>query len=323
MSEAIKTATSEAIKTVVVTGANGFTGGPVCAALLKRGYRVIAAVRPGRAAPPGTEPRFIGDLGPDTDWSGVVEGADAVVHLAARVHQMTETAADPLALYRRINRDGTVRLAAQAVAAGAKRFIFVSSITVNGEGTSADRPYRADDEPDPKTPYAVSKREAEEALAVMAAMTGLELTVLRPPLIVGPGAKANLELLMGLVRRGIPLPVGAIRNRRSMLSVANLACAVAFCLECPGTVGQTYLLKDDKDLSVPELIVRLGELMGKPAVLVPVPVWMLKLGGRILGRSDMIRRITGSLWVDDGPLRALGWAPPHSLDDGLRTMILT
>lgn len=311
----------QAIKTVLVTGANGFTGGPVCAELLRQGYRVIAAVRPGRTAPPGTEARTIGDLGPDTDWSGVVAGADAVVHLAARVHMMSDSTPDPLALYRSVNRDGAVRLAAQAAAAGAKRFLFVSSITVNGEGTPFDRPYRADDPPDPKTPYAVSKWEAEEALAALAAMGGIALTILRPPLIHGPGAKANLEMLAGLVRRGAPLPVGRVRNRRSMLSAVNLASAVAFCLGSPRTIGGTYLLKDGEDLSVPELIRRMGEIAGRPALIVPVPVALLKLAGMVLGRSDMIRRITGSLWVDDGPLRALGWTPPQSLDEGLRAMM--
>lgn len=308
-------------QTVLVTGANGFVGQPVCALLLANGYRVRAAIRADKSAPEGTESVVVGDIGPETDWTQAVQEVDVVVHLAARVHMMKDDATDPQALYRAINCDGAVRLAAQAQAAGAKRFIFISSVTVQGEGSGFDHPYRADDAPNPQTPYSASKIEAEQALSVLAQLTGLGLTILRPPLVIGPSAKGNLDLLIGMINRGIPMPIGRIKNRRSMLGVGNLASAIAFCTDHPGTIGGTYLLKDTEDLAVPELVRRMAQLLGKPALIVPVPVWLLRIGGLLLGRSNMIRRITGSLWVNDAPLRTLGWQPPFSIDQSLAAML--
>ena len=308
-------------QTILVTGANGFVGQPLCALLQANGFKVRAAVRAGKSAPPGTESVVIGDIGPETDWTQAVQGVDAVVHLAARVHQMQDSAADPLPLYRAVNCEGAVRLAAQAQAAGVKRFIYISSITVQGEGSGFKRAYAASDAPNPQTPYATSKIEAEQALEILAQLTGLGLTILRPPLVIGPGAKGNLDVLIGMIKRGIPMPIGLIKNRRSLLGVDNLAAAIAFCLNQPSTIGGTYLLKDADDVSVPDLVRRMAQLLGKPALILPVPVWLLTLGGALLGRSPIIRRITGSLWVDDAPLRALGWQPPHSFEQSLAAML--
>lgn len=305
---------------ILVTGASGFVGGPVCRRLLADGHQVVAAVRRDDAfLPLGVEARRVGALGPDTDWRGALRGCDAVIHLAARAHVMRDRAADPLALFRAVNRDGAVRLTEQAVAAGIGRMVFVSSIKVNGEATPPDRPFRGDDLPAPQDAYGLSKAEAEAGLVGIAARTGLSLAVVRPPLVHGPGAKGNLAALMGVLARGLPLPLGAIANRRSLVGVDNLADALAFL------VGRSeqgrFLVRDGEDISTPELIRRLAGLLGKPACLPPVPVVLLRLAAGLVGKSAAVARLTGSLVVDDGPLRSLGWVPPRSLDQGLADMV--
>ena len=302
---------------VLVTGASGFVGGPVCRALAAAGHEVVGAVRPGSPPPPGIETRPIGDLGPDTDWSAALAGIGAVVHLAARAHVMAETEADPLAVFRRVNRDGTLGLGRQAAAAGIRRLIFLSSVKVNGESAPPEQPFRGDDPPRPQDAYGIAKAEAEAGLRQQ---DGLDLTILRPPLVHGPGVKGNLQRLMAGLRRGLPLPLGSLANRRSLIGVANLADAIRFCLETPASIGQTLLLRDGEDVSSPELIRRLAAAMGVPARLLPVPLPLLRLGGRLTGRSAAIERLTGSLVVDDRPLRELGWRPVCDLDQGLRAM---
>lgn len=304
---------------VLVTGASGFVGGAVCRRLLADGHQVVAAVRRDDAfLPLDVEARRVGELGPDTDWRAALAGCDAVVHLAARAHVMNERAADPLALFRRVNRDGAVRLAEQAVAAGVPRFMLVSSIKVNGEGTPADRPYHADDPPAPVDAYGVSKAEAEAALAGLATRTGLSLAIVRPPLVHGPGAKGNLAALMKALALGLPLPLGALDNRRSLVGVDNLADALAFLL-ANGAQGR-FLVRDGEDVSTPQLIRLLAEGAGLRARLLPVPPALLGLAGRLTGKGAAIQRLTGSLVVDDSPLRALGWVPPLSLRQGLARM---
>jgi nucleoside-diphosphate-sugar epimerase len=301
-------------KTVLVTGATGFTGPTICASLLAKGFHVIAAIRAGASAPMGTEPRLIGDIGPYTDWTNALNGVDAVVHLAARAHVLADNAPDPEGLYNRINRDGTLRLAAQA---GERRFIFVSSIKVNGEVTPDDRPYTAFDAPNPQDPYGRSKLAAEQGLRQLQ-LSGLKLTILRPPLIHGPNAKGNLARMRVMLKRRLPIPLGAVKNMRSLIGLANLADAIRFCLDHDGTIGHTYLLRDDENISVPDLFKRMGQSQGTPALLIPVPIGLLRLAGTLTGRQATIHRLTGSLIVDDSPLRALGWTPPVSLDEGLR-----
>jgi UDP-glucose 4-epimerase len=304
---------------ILVTGATGFVGRAVAAHLRAADHRVVAAVRrPGR--PDAIETRPVGDIDGDTDWSAALADIDAVVHLAARAHVMTETETDPLAVFRRINRDGALALARQMAESGPKRLIFLSSVKVNGEATPADRPFRADDPPAPADPYGLAKAEAEEGLRTIAESGGLALTILRPPLVHGPGARGNLAMLMRALDRRLPLPLGAIRNRRSLVGVDNLADAVRFCLNHPETAGRTYMIRDGEDVSTPELIWRLGRLMGRPALLLPVPPALLRLGGRLVGRRAAVARLTGSLAVDDRPLRDAGWTPPLDLERGLAAM---
>lgn len=251
-----------------------------------------------------------------TDWSPALSGCKAVVHLAARVHVMHDTATDPLSLYRTTNTDATLNLARQAAQAGVKRFVFISSIKVNGEGREAA--YRETDAPAPEDAYAISKWEAEQGLHRIAAETGLEVVVLRPPLVYGPGVKANFRRLLDTVARGWPLPLGAIENRRSLLYLGNFVDAIRVCLEHPAAAGQTFLLDDGQPVSTPELIRGVAQAMGRPARLLAVPAGVLEFAGLLLGKRAAVKRLTGSLWVDSSLIRSrLGWTPPYTLAAGL------
>ena len=306
---------------VLVTGANGFVGRVLCRHLADKGHLVRGAVRvvDGRF-PPGAEPAAVGDIGPATDWRPFLAEVDAVVHLAARVHVMHDSAPDPLAEFRRINTQGALNLARQAVAAGVKRFVFVSSIKVMGEGR--DAPYTEADALEPNDPYAVSKREAEEGLRALAAATGLEIVILRPPLVFGPGVGANFLRLVRWVRGGVPLPFGAVRNRRSLVYVGNLADAIGLSLEHPAAAGRVFLVSDGEDVSTVELVIRLAGAMGCRPRLFSVPPPILAWLGRALGRSAEMDRLLGSLCVDSSLLRrTLAWSPPFSLDNGLRETV--
>ncbi len=297
---------------VLITGATGFVGHALCHTLRDAGMAVTAAVRAEIFPAPGIEWRTVGEIGPETDWTAALAGADAVVHTAGRAHVMKEQkGADPEALFRRINTEGTLALARQAARAGVKRFVFVSSIKVNGETADPAHPFCAGDPPAPADPYGRSKAAAEIGLADL----GLDLTVIRPPLVHGPAVKGNLAALMRLIRLGIPLPLGGIDNRRSVIGRTNLNNALHFLLTHPATIGGTFLIKDGEDVSTPDLIRRLARAMNRPARLLPIPQGLLR---RLPGGA--IKRLTGSLVVDDGPLRALGWRPPLTLDQGLATM---
>jgi UDP-glucose 4-epimerase len=255
-----------------------------------------------------------------TTWRSALGNCDAVVHLAARVHVMHDTAADPLTLYQATNTDATLNLARQAARAGVKRFVFVSSIKVNGEG--CDEPYRETDAPAPEDAYAISKWEAEQGLWRIAQETRLEVVVLRPPLVYGPGVKANFRRLLDTVARGWPLPLGAIDNRRSLLYLGNFVDAIRVCVEHPAAAGQTFLIDDGQPVSTPELVRAVARAMGRPARLLPVPAGMLEFAGALLGKRAAVARLTGSLWVDSSLIRArLGWAPPYSRADGLAATV--
>jgi UDP-glucose 4-epimerase len=302
---------------VLVTGATGFVGRALCEHLTSNGHTVIPAVR--RKAGLADEV-VVGNLGATTDWHIALAGCDAVVHLAARVHVMDDQAQEPEAVYRAINIEATLNLARQAAAAGVKRLVYISSIKVNGEG--ADAPYRETDAPAPEGAYAKSKWEAEQGLRRIEQETGLEVVILRPPLVYGPGVKANFLRLMDTVRRGWPLPLGAIRNRRSLLYLGNFVDAIRLCVEYPGAAGQTFLLDDGEAVSTPELIRALASAMGQPSRLLAVPVGVLEMAGILLGKRAAVERLTGSLYVDSSAIRSrLSWAPPHTLQQGLAATV--
>ncbi len=302
---------------VMVSGASGFVGRALCAHLGQHGHVVVAAVR----RPVGLAGEsVVGGIDGATDWTAALADCGAVVHLAARVHVMHDTAHDPLALYRATNTEATLNLARQAAQAGVKRFVFVSSVKVNGEGR--DAPYRETDPPAPEDDYAISKWEAEQGLQQIARSTGLEVVILRPPLVYGPGVKANFRRLLDLVARGWPLPLGAIVNRRSLLYLGNFVDAIRVCLEHPAAAGQTFLIDDGQPASTPELIRAIAQAMDRPARLLPIPPGFLALAGALLGKRAAVERLTGSLWVDSTLIRTrLGWTPPYSMAAGLAATV--
>ncbi|ODU13890.1 MAG: NAD-dependent dehydratase [Thiobacillus sp. SCN 64-35] len=302
---------------VLVTGATGFVGRALLGELGVHGHRAIPVVR--RIAGLAHEV-LIPDMHAQTDWRAVLAGCDAVVHLAARVHVMHDTAADPLALYRATNTDATLNLARQAAQAGVKRFVFISSIKVNGEGR-ADA-YRETDAPAPEDAYAISKWEAEQGLWRIAQETGLEVVVLRPPLVYGPGVKANFRRLLDTVARGWPLPLAAIGNRRSLLYLGNFVDVIRLCVEHPAAAGQTFLVDDGRPVSTPELVRAVAHAMGRPVRLLAIPVGMLEFAGALLGKRAAVARLTGSLWLDSSLIRTyLGWTPPYSMEAGLAATV--
>jgi nucleoside-diphosphate-sugar epimerase len=300
---------------VLVTGATGFVGTPLCETLPRHGFRVRRAVR---GPPDGGDAVIVGNIDGSTDWTGALEGVDAVVHLAARTHEMGSTSTERLDEYRRINVEGTRRLAAQAVASGVRRFVFMSSVKVNGESTKG-RPFRESDVPDPQDAYGITKMEAEQVLIEISGASRMELVVLRPPLVYGPGVKGNFLRLTRLLARGVPLPLGSIRNRRSLIYAGNLVDAVITALRSPQAAGRTYLLSDGEPLSTPELLRQMGRALGRDARLLPCPPALLGSAGALLGRSGEVARLTGSLEVDSARIeRELGWSPPHSPEHGFR-----
>jgi nucleoside-diphosphate-sugar epimerase len=310
---------------ILVTGATGFVGGALvkqlAADLTFRG--VVAAVRREASAwPEGVQRVPVGDLVPTTDWRAALQGVDAVVHCAARVHVMQDDAADPLEAYREVNVRGTLNLARQAAHAGVSRFVFVSSIKVNGETTQPGRPFTADDTPSPLDPYGVSKMEAERGLRDIEAQTGMEVVIVRPPLVYGPGVKANFAAMMRWVARGIPLPLGAVHNARSMVALDNLVDLLAACLKHSAAAGQTFLVSDGEDVSTSDLLRRTSRAVGKEVFLWPVPAFLLEWGAALLGRRAMAQRLCGSLQVDiEKTRRLLGWTPPLTLDQGLKRAV--
>lgn len=302
---------------VLVSGAAGFVGRALCRQLTVAGHVLVPTVR--RASGLRNE-RVIGEIGMSTDWQTALEGCDAVVHLAARVHVMDDTTQDPLALVRATNTAGTLHLARQAAEAGVKRFVFISTIKVNGEGR--DTPYRETDAAAPVDAYAISKWEAEQGLQRIAQETSLEVVILRPPLVYGPGVKANFLRLMRMVERGWPLPLGAIRNRRSLLYLGNFVDAIRLCVEHPAAAGRTFLLDDGVPVSTPELIQAVARAMGRSTHFLAVPVGVLELAGVLLGKRAAVARLTGSLFVDSSAIRSrLGWVPPYTLQQGLAATV--
>lgn len=282
---------------VLVTGAGGFVGTALCDQLRANGIAWLKGQR-GAAILPEM-------------------AVDVVVHLASRVHVMHESSSDPLPLYRQANTLGTLSLARQAAAAGVRRFVFVSTVKVNGEGRATA--YSEDDAPCPTDPYAISKWEAEQGLRELAATTGMAVVIVRPPLVYGPGVKANFLSMMRWVERGLPMPFGAIRNQRSLVALGNLVDFLITCTTHPAAANQTFLVSDGDDLSTTELLRRMATALGKPSRLLPVPMWLLNAGATLVGKGDLAQRLCGSLRVDISKAKTLlGWSPPLSVDEGLR-----
>ncbi len=314
----------------LVTGASGFIGSALCAFLRAQSRAVRAAVRSvdSMSSADGLDVLAVGEVGVRTDWSPALVGVDCVIHCAARAHVMHEIEENALAACRAMNVGSTVRLAEQAAALGVRRVVFLSSIKVNGESTDAlPRPFGAPDDegvvdvPAPEDPYGVSKWEAEQALWAVSAQTGLEVVVVRPPLVYGPGVKGNLLRLLRWVASGVPLPMGAVHNQRSLLGLSNLVDLLLRCSEHPAAAGQTFLASDGQDLSTRQLIGLMAEGVNRPARLLPVPVALLQVGGSLIGKRAKVDRLVGSLQVDSGRAREqLGWTPPVSVEDGVREM---
>ncbi len=261
----------------------------------------------------------IPDITGATDWSQVLMSCDVVIHTAARVHIMEENSCNPLDEFRRVNVEGTLNLARHAVKQGVKRFIFISSIGVNGESTSDQRPFKPDDLPKPDSAYAISKYEAEQGLLALASETGLEVVIIRPPLVYGPGAKGNFQRMMKLISSGIPLPLGRVNNQRSFVYVGNLVCLIMRCVEHPQAANQVFLVSDGDDLSTTELLHKIGSSLEKPARLLPIPYRILGLSATLLGKKAIFQRLCGSLQVDiSKTCELLDWQPIVKPDEALR-----
>jgi nucleoside-diphosphate-sugar epimerase len=307
---------------VLVTGVNGFVGREVLKQLnVMSDLQAVGSVR-SAAGLTGTTVIEVGDLNAQTDWSLALAGADAVAHVAARVHVMHDADADPKAAFRSVNVDGTLNLARQAAVAGVKRFVFVSSVKVNGESTSLGRAFTEADAPNPQDLYGQSKHEAEQGLRQLSAETGMELVITRPPLVYGPGVKANFAALKHAVQCGLPLPLGAVHNQRSLVALDNLVDFIVTCISHPQAANQTFLVSDGQDLSTTELVRGMARAAGVPARLLPVPVWALQAGASLLGKGDAVLRLCGNLQVDIAKARSLlGWVPPMSVEEGLRRVM--
>lgn len=306
---------------IFITGATGFVGSAIIKRLLLENVGLTAAVLAGENSehlPVAVKRATVDPLSESSDYTSALQNIDTVIHLAARVHVMQETATDPLQEFRKVNLYGTKRLARQAAQAGVKRFVFMSTIGVNGDN-SGDKPYTEGDVPHPHNPYSVSKYEAELALRQISIETGMEVVIIRAPLVYGSGNPGNFLSLLRIVSKRIPLPLASINNKRSLIYVGNLVDALAACVVHPAAAGQTYLVSDGKDVSTPELIQRTAEALDLSARLFPVPVSFMRLAGRLTGKSGAVNRLAGSLTVDSSKIREeLGWKPPFTMEEGLR-----
>jgi nucleoside-diphosphate-sugar epimerase len=309
---------------VLVTGASGYVGRALLSRLsLTPSVCCVAAVR--RTTPYiqtdfNVLPRIVVDsIDGSTDWGNALTGVTNVVHAAARVHVMSDNSVNPLGEFRLVNVDGTLNLARQAATAGVARFIFISSVKVNGEFTLQNQAFTEYDEPGPIDSYGQSKYEAEQGLHQIAAESGMQIVIIRPPLVYGPGVKANFAQLMRAVVRCWPLPLGAVHNQRSLVALDNLVDLIVTCITHPKAANETFLVSDGQDLSTTELVRMMAHAAGVPARLLPLPVWALQAGGALLGKGDAVQRLCGNLQVDISKARSLlGWVPPVSVEEGLR-----
>lgn len=306
---------------ILVTGPDGFVGTKLCERLLKDGFAVRGAQFALAPLPAGCESIVVGDLAEATNWDEAMVGVNRVVHLAARVHIMNDDSADPLEAFRHVNTEGTRKLAEAAIRAGVKRFVFISTVKVLGEATT-ERPFFADDALAPEDPYGVSKMEAEQLLSQLSKESGMEVTIVRPPLVYGPGVRANFLKLLSVVNRGVPLPFGLVNNRRSLVGVNNLVDFMACCLMHEKAGNEAFLVSDGQDLSTADLVRAIARSAGRRPRLLPVPPVLMKLAGSLLGKRAEVDRLCGSLALDISKARKrLGWTPPISVEAGLRETV--
>ncbi|MGB8337783.1 MAG: SDR family oxidoreductase [Burkholderiales bacterium] len=302
---------------ILLTGGNGFLGQAICKVLSRQGAEVVCASR-SNIDQPSVKHVPISGIDAATDWTDALEKVRVVIHSAARVHVMNDSAADPLIEFRRVNVEGTLNLAKQAAAAGIRRFIFISSIKVNGEQTSLAIPFTSEDIPAPQDPYGVSKFEAEQGILLLAEQTGMEVVIVRPPLVYGPGVKANFASMMRWLYRGIPLPLGAINNKRSFVYIENLVSFIVSCIDHPDAANQIFLASDDQDVSTTELLKACASALGVKSRLLPVPQGLLVALVSAIGKNSVAQRLCGSLQLDISKSKQLlGWTPPFSLQQGL------
>ena len=308
---------------ILVTGGNGFVGKALCAELSLKGHSIRVVVRDKGTLNKNAEVVPVQEIDGVTDWSATVSNIDTIIHLAARVHIMDDNATNPLMEFRKVNVEGTLNLAKQAANAGVKRFIFISSIKVNGEHTETGKPFTENDAPNPQDAYGVSKFEAEQGLLIIAQQTGMEVVIIRPPLVYGVGVKANFANLMRIVARGIPLPLGAIYNKRSFVYLENLVNLILHCISHPAAANQIFFVSDGRDLSTTELLRMCALAMGKKLVLIPIPQKLIQVSASLLGKKMIAQRLCGNLQVDISKAKTLlGWIPPVSIEDGLKAIVL-
>lgn len=304
---------------VLVTGAAGFVGSALVDRMVRENrHEIRAVIRRGPAASSSSIDRVFAEINETTNWKEALAGVDVIVHLAARAHVMRDTAVNPIEQYRRVNVAGTLNLARQAADGRVSRFVYMSSVKVHGESGM----FRESDVPSPRDAYGVSKHEAEIGLRQVAADTGMNVVMIRPPLVYGPGARANFGSLVRAVAAGLPLPLGAVRNRRSLIGLDNLVDFILVCIAHPAAANETFLVSDGEDLSTRELVRRLARAMGRPDRLFPVPPSVLMAAATIAGKREVARRLLGSLCVDSSKARHhLAWSPPVSVDDGLKRAV--
>ncbi|WMC11515.1 SDR family oxidoreductase [Oceanimonas pelagia] len=307
------------VDNVILTGATGFVGKALHQQLMNLpDYYVSAALR-NNTSFINSHNFIVGDFNSNTNWTTALADQQVVIHAAARAHIMKDEVANPLTEYRKVNVEGTLNLARQATVAGVKRFIFISSIKVNGEQTPLGQPFTAEDLPAPEDAYGISKHEAEQGLQQLAAETGMEVVIIRPPLVYGPGVKGNFASMVKLVEKGLPLPLGAINNQRSLVALDNLVDLIITCIDHPAAANQVFLAGDGEDLSTTDLLRGVANAAGKPCRLLPVPSGLLQSGATLLGKKAMAQRLLGSLQVDISKARELlGWVPPLSVEQGLK-----